>query len=202
MTAAAGESPTVLVIDDEPSVLTALTRLLRPDGIRLLCANSGDQALALLEESGESVSVVMTDYTMPGMDGADLLHAVSTRWPDITRILLTGNADMPAAARAVNEGRVSRLCTKPWRPDELRQAINEAIHQNSVIRENRRLRALADQQSVRLEQWNARLEAQVAERTTELTQANTSLQRSLLDSVRLLVTFLEQRLPDQAARGR
>src|ERR1700681_4786168 len=147
MTAAAGESPTVLVIDDEPSVLTALTRLLRPDGIRLLCANSGDQALALLEESGESVSVVMTDYTMPGMDGADLLHAVSTRWPDITRILLTGNADMPAAARAVNEGRVSRLCTKPWRPDELRQAINEAIHQNIVIRENRRPRARAAQQA-------------------------------------------------------
>jgi response regulator RpfG family c-di-GMP phosphodiesterase len=202
MTAAVGETPTVLIIDDEPSVLTSLTRLLRPDGIQLLCANSGDQALALLEESGDSVSVVMTDYTMPGMDGADLLHAVSARWPDITRILLTGNADMPAAARAVNEGRVSRLCTKPWRPDELRQAINEAIHQNSVIRENRRLRALADQQAVRLEQWNGRLEALVAERTTELTHANASLQRSLLDSVRLLVTFLEQRLPDQAARGR
>ena len=202
MTVPFDATPTVLIIDDEPTVLTSLTRLLRPDGIRLLCANSGDQALALLEESGESVSVVMTDYTMPGMDGADLLHAVSTRWPDITRILLTGNADMPAAARAVNEGRVSRLCTKPWRPDELRQAINEAIHQNTVIRENRRLRVLADQQAVRLEQWNTRLEALVAERTTELTSANASLQRSLLDSVRLLVTFLEQRLPDQAARGR
>ncbi|HLZ28792.1 MAG TPA: HD domain-containing phosphohydrolase [Chloroflexota bacterium] len=202
MTAAFEATPTVLIIDDEPTVLSSLTRLLRPDGIRLLCAGSGDQALALLEECGESVSVVMTDYTMPGMDGADLLHAVSTRWPDITRILLTGNADMPAAARAVNEGHVSRLCTKPWRPDELRQAINEAIHQNTVIRENRRLRILADQQAVRLEHWNTRLETLVAERTSELSSANASLQRSLLDSVRLLVTFLEQRLPDQAARGR
>jgi response regulator RpfG family c-di-GMP phosphodiesterase len=202
MTALVGEIPTVLLIDDEPSVLTSLTRLLRPDGIHLLTAASGDQALAILEESSASVSVVMTDYTMPGMDGADLLRAVSLRWPDITRILLTGNADMPAAARAVNEGRVSRLCTKPWRPDELRQAINEAIHQHSVIRDNRRLRALADQQAVRLEQWNQRLEAEVADRTRELEEANGALQRSLLDSVRLLVTFLEQRLPERAARGR
>jgi response regulator RpfG family c-di-GMP phosphodiesterase len=202
MAALVGDIPTVLLIDDEPSVLSSLTRLLRPDGMNLLCATSGDQALALLEETGETVAVVMTDYTMPGMDGADLLHAVSSRWPDITRILLTGNADMPAAARAVNQGRVARLCTKPWRPDELRQAINEAIHQHSVIRDNRRLRALADQQAARLDQWNQRLEAQVAERTLELDNANGALQRSLLDSVRLLVTFLEQRLPDQAARGR
>jgi response regulator RpfG family c-di-GMP phosphodiesterase len=202
MPALPGEIPTVLLIDDEPSVLSSLTRLLRPDGIHLLCASSGDQALALLEESADTVSVVMTDYTMPGMDGADLLHAVSSRWPDITRILLTGNADMPAAARAVNEGRVSRLCTKPWRPDELRQAINEAINQHTVIRDNRRLRTLADQQAVRLEQWNQRLETEVAERTRELEDANGALQRSLLDSVRLLVTFLEQRLPEQAARGR
>jgi response regulator RpfG family c-di-GMP phosphodiesterase len=202
MTPASGESPTVLLVDDEPSVLSSLTRLLRPDGIRLLSASSGDEALALLEESAESVFVVMTDYSMPGMDGATLLRGVSTRWPDITRILLTGNADMPAAVRAVNEGRVSRLCTKPWRPDELRQAINEAIHQHVVIRENRRLRALSDQQAVRLEQWNTRLEAEVAERTADLESANATLQRSLMDSVRLLVTFLEQRLPAQATRGR
>ena len=81
MTALVGETPTVLLIDDEPSVLSSLTRLLRPDGIHVLCATSGHQALALLEESGHTVSVVMTDYTMPGMDGADLLHAVSSRWP-------------------------------------------------------------------------------------------------------------------------
>ena len=64
------------------------------------------------------------------------------------------------------------------------------------------LRALADTQAVRLEQWNQRLEQLVAERTAELEQANASLHRGLLDSVRLLLTFLERRLPARATRCR
>lgn len=176
--------------------------LVRPDGVRLLTARSGEDALQLLEECAASVGVIISDYAMPGMNGAELLYAVRLRWPDITRVLLTGNADLPAGARAVNEGQVARLYTKPWRPDEFRQAVAQALEQYRILAENRRLRALADEQAARLEQWNQHLQRQVAERTAELEQANARLRRGLLETVRLLVTSLEQRLPQRAAECR
>jgi response regulator RpfG family c-di-GMP phosphodiesterase len=193
------EMAAVLAVDDEPAVLSALTRLLRPHGVRLLTATSGPEALLLLEDQAASVGVLISDYAMPVMNGAELLHAVRLRWPDITRVLLTGNADLPAAARAVNEGQLSSLYTKPWKTDELRQAVSQALDQYRIVVENRQLRVLADEQALRLEQWNQRLEGMVAERTAELEQANAGLQRSLLETVRMLLTSLEYRLPLRAA---
>jgi response regulator RpfG family c-di-GMP phosphodiesterase len=190
----------VLAVDDEPSVLSALTRLLVPRGVRVLTATSGAEALVMLEEQAESIGVLMSDYAMPGMNGAELMHAVRLRWPDITRVLLTGNADLAAAARAVNEGQLSQLYTKPWKADELRQAVTQALEQHRVVVENRSLRALADAQAVRLEQLNLHLEGLVSERTAELAQANVELQRGLLETVRLLLFSLEHRLPLRAAR--
>jgi response regulator RpfG family c-di-GMP phosphodiesterase len=187
-------------VDDEPLVLSALSRLVRPDGVRLLTAASGEEALALLEEQASSIGVIISDYAMPRMNGAELLQAVRRRWPDITRVLLTGNADLPSAARAVNEGELSRLYTKPWEPDEFRQAVAQALDQHRVVVDNRRLRALADEQALRLEQWNQRLEGLVAERTAELERANVRLQRGLLESVRMLLIALEQRLPQRSAQ--
>jgi response regulator RpfG family c-di-GMP phosphodiesterase len=192
----------VIAVDDDPTVLSALRRLLRPEGIRLLTASSGDEALLLLEEYGDAVDVLISDYAMPGINGAELLHKARLQWPEITRVLLTGNADLPAAARAVNEGQLSHLSTKPWQPEEFRLVVLQAIGQRRMLRENRQLRLLADQQAVRLEEWNQHLEAQVAARTAELQEANVSLNKSLLETVRLLTTVLEQRLPEHAARCR
>src|SRR4030081_1650880 len=155
----------VMAVDDDPTVLSALRRLLRPEGIELLTASSGDEALQALEEHGEALDVLISDYAMPGMNGAELLHKVRARWPEITRVLLTGNADLPAAARAVNEGQLSHLSTKPWQPEEFRLVVLQAIDQRRMLRENRELRLLADQQAKRLEEWNQRLEVLVAERT-------------------------------------
>ena len=196
------ELPSVLAVDDEPSVLSALTRLLARSGMRVLTATSGSAALQILEEHASSISVLISDYAMPGMNGAELMHSVLLRWPDITRVLLTGNADMASAARAVNEGQLSRLLTKPWQPDNLRQTVVEALEQHQLLIENRRLRQLADEQAERLEHMHERLERLVVERTTELEAANAQLHRSLLEIVRLLVISLEHRLPVRAARCR
>jgi len=199
----------VLLVDDDEALLTAMNRLLRPDGLRVLTATSGEQALQVLEQHGQALGAIISDYAMPGMTGADLLRAVRLRWPDLTRVLATGNADLAAAARAVNEGQLSRLVTKPWEPEEFREIVLEAVNQHRMLIENRRLRELADdqaqrleRQAERLEQWNKRLEEEVAARTSELEVANASLQRGMLDAVRLLVAFLERRLPARAARSR
>src|SRR5437868_14008029 len=165
----------VLLVDDDESLLSAMTRLLRPDGVRVITANSGERALALLEEKADTLGVVISDYAMPGMTGADVLRAVRMRWPDLTRVLASGNADLTAAARAVNEGQVSRLVTKPWDPDQFREIVADALESHRLVIENRKLRELADEQAARLarqaerlEQWNLRLEEQVKERTAEL----------------------------------
>ena len=78
-----------MLVDDDESLLAAMSRLLRPDGLRVLIAPGGERALELLEAEGDSIGVVVSDYAMPGMNGADLLRAVRLRWPDATRILST-----------------------------------------------------------------------------------------------------------------
>src|SRR5438105_6710785 len=88
----------VLLVDDDEALLAAMTRLLRPDGVRVFTASSGDQALEFLEAEIEMVGAVISDYAMPGMNGADVLRAVRLRWPEATRVLATGNADLAAAA--------------------------------------------------------------------------------------------------------
>lgn len=192
----------VLLVDDDEALLSAMVRLLRPDGLRVLTAPNADRALHVLEAEGAGVGVVVTDYVMPGMNGADLLRAVRLRWPDATRILATGNADLSGAARAVNEGQVSRLITKPADPDLFREVVASALADSELVLENRRLRLLAEEQAVRLQQWNQRLEELVSERTADVEKANLSLERGLLDTVRLLLAFLERRLPDRANRCR
>jgi response regulator RpfG family c-di-GMP phosphodiesterase len=160
------QAAAVVLAVDEPAILSALARLLHPDGVRVLTASGGEEALRLLEQYASSIDVLISDYAMPGMNGAELLRSARFRWPDITRVLLTGNADLPAAGRAVNDGQLSRLYTKPWQPDEFRRAVTEAVRLRATIRENGRLRALAEEQAARLAQWNQRLEELVAERTT------------------------------------
>jgi response regulator RpfG family c-di-GMP phosphodiesterase len=193
---------TVLLVDDDEALLAALSRLLRPDGLRVLIANSGERGLELLEAEGDVVGVVVSDYSMPSMNGADFLRTVRLRWPDATRMLATGNADLSAAANAVNEGQVARLITKPCDPDQFRELVAFALGQHQLVLDNRQLRVVAEEQAVRLEQWNQRLEDLVTQRTAELEKANSTLQRGLLDTVRLLVGFLERRVPERAARCR
>ena len=189
----------ILAVDDEPAILEAIKRLVRADGIEVRTARSGAEALLMLEQDADSIGAIISDYSMPGMSGAELLRLTYLRWPDMTRVLLTGNADLEAASRAVNEGQLSRLYTKPWQPVEFRQAIAQAVDQFRVLSENRGLRALAEEQAASLAEWNQRLETQVAERTDELEQANASLQKGLLGTVQLLLGMLELRLPERAA---
>jgi response regulator RpfG family c-di-GMP phosphodiesterase len=195
-------SPGVLTVDDEPTFLAAMSRLLRPSGRRILTADGGASAITLLEHHADSIGVVVTDYTMPGMNGAELLGVVRLRWPDITRVLLTGNADMASAAAAVNEGGLSSLFTKPVQPEEFRQAITQSLAHHWSLVETRRLRTIADEQAARLELWNARLETLISERTRELERANVSLRRGMLETVRLLLVMLQQRLPHRTAHYR
>lgn len=127
----------LLCVDDEPSILSALRRLFRPCGYRVLLAESGAAALALLE--GDKVDLVISDMRMPVMDGAQFLEQVRLRQPQAVRILLTGYADIASTIAAINEAQIARFIAKPWHDHELLCTIQQLLQIQALNLENIRL---------------------------------------------------------------
>jgi response regulator RpfG family c-di-GMP phosphodiesterase len=166
--AAGSEAPGVLLVDDEPGILSALRRLLRPAGYRLFTAESGQAGLAVLER--EAIALVVSDMRMPEMDGAAFLEQVRARWPGVIRILLTGYADVASTVAAINKGEIYRYIAKPWDDTDLQLIIRDALARQRLEQENRWLNELTQRQNAELKALNASLEAKVEARTAELRQ--------------------------------
>lgn len=181
----------VLCVDDEPSILSALRRVLRTEGCRILTAGSGAEALALLE--AEPVDVVVSDMRMPVMDGARLLAEVRARWPGTARVLLTGYADMEATVLAINEGQIYRYIHKPWDETELRLTVRQAAERQVLQRERDRLQQLTQVQNEELQVLNTGLAQRVAERTAELGLAHERLKKNYLATIRVFAGLLDMR---------
>ena len=192
------QAPTLLLVDDEPGILSALRRLFRPQGYRILTADSGAAGLAILE--GEAVNLVISDMRMPEMDGATFLKQVRERWPQTKRILLTGYADITSTVSAINEGEIYRYIAKPWDDKEMLAVVREACEHQRLEQENRRLTELTQAQNEALKAINASLEHKVAERTAELSQAlafveqaHGELKKSFMTSVQVFAGLIELR---------
>jgi CheY-like chemotaxis protein len=127
----------VLCVDDEPRVLDSLRRHLQ-DTYEVLTAASGAAGLDVLKQHRD-VAVVVSDMRMPEMDGATFLRHTRVLRPSSVRVLLTGQADMSAAIKAINEGQIFRFLTKPCAPDQFLSVIGEAIRQYELIAAERLL---------------------------------------------------------------
>ncbi|HEX9022807.1 MAG TPA: response regulator [Geobacteraceae bacterium] len=138
----------ILIVDDEPNVISALQRTLFDEQYEILSAASGEEGLAVLKE--HRVKVVISDERMPGMDGADFLSIVQNRYPETVRIMLTGYASVDAAMKAVNDGGVYRFFVKPWNDLELLLALRTAIEKFDLETENRRLLAKIRDQAMEM----------------------------------------------------
>ena len=138
----------VLIVDDEPHVISALMRGLDEEPYRVTGASGGQQALQLL--AGQEFKVVISDERMPGMDGAEFLARVKELHPETVRIMLTGHASIESAVRAVNSGGIYRFFTKPWNDTELKFAIRSALEKYDLEEENRRLLQTVRRQSQEL----------------------------------------------------
>lgn len=125
------ELPRILCVDDEPRILEGLVLQLRRE-YQVYTANSGQMALQTLKDMS-GVSVVVSDMRMPAMDGATLLKQVKQRYPEISRILLTGEPGRDAAVQAINEGQIFRFLTKPCAPEQLRNAIDAAVINHRLL---------------------------------------------------------------------
>lgn len=121
----------VLFVDDEPAALEGF-RLTQGKQYDVHVAASGAQGLEILRRESD-IAVVVSDMRMPEMDGAEFLAAVKELAPDAVRVLLTGHADLEAAARAVNDGRIFRFLTKPCAPQDLNAALVASEHMHELI---------------------------------------------------------------------
>lgn len=122
--AATDTHPVIMFIDDEQRVLKSMRAMFRRD-YEVLLANSGAEALQLLET--HDVEVVVSDQRMPEMTGVEVLAEIKQRSPETIRILLTGYADLAAVEASINEAEVFKYLMKPCPADEVRGAVQAAL---------------------------------------------------------------------------
>jgi response regulator RpfG family c-di-GMP phosphodiesterase len=112
----------LLLVDDELGIVKALTRVFRQENYEVITAGSGKEALEKLAQG--PVHLVISDFMMPGMNGAQFLHEVKLRSPETIRIMLTGHANTDAVmgrstkARSINSFSsrgTTMICASPWR---------------------------------------------------------------------------------------
>ena len=119
-----GRRPVVLIVDDEPRIISSLLRALRREGYELLSAERPEDALRLVEE--RAIDCVLSDYKMPAITGLELLERIAKRRPHAARLLITGwNTE-------VDRGELERLgvqavLSKPWDDSELKRALRKAM---------------------------------------------------------------------------
>ncbi len=116
---------TLLLVDDEPGIRAALTRLLRRDGYRILTAESGSEGLELL--ALHPIRVIISDQRMPGMSGTEFLEIARQLHPATIRIILSGYTDLKVVTDGVNRGAVYKFITKPWDDDQVRELVRDAF---------------------------------------------------------------------------
>ncbi len=123
---------TVLLVDDEQNVLSALARTLYGRDYQILKAESGPAALELL--ATHEVGVIICDQRMPDMSGVELFGRIRQMYPHTVRIILSGYADVGAVTDAINVGAVFKFLNKPWDKAQLCDIIEDAfeIYENDA----------------------------------------------------------------------
>lgn len=124
--------PKILIVDDDAAVLHGYQRNLRRR-FDMDLATSGAEAIELMK-SEASYAVVVADMHMPSLSGLELLTRIREIDPDITRIMITGDADQRIAVDAVNQGQVFRFLSKPCDTDRLAEAIDAGVRQHELVR--------------------------------------------------------------------
>ncbi|NJK40011.1 MAG: diguanylate cyclase [Oscillatoriales cyanobacterium RM2_1_1] len=171
--------PIILCVDDERTILDSLKVELRSAvGSRCILetAEGGQEALELIDELQENqidIAVVVSDYIMPGMRGDELLRQIHQRSPKTLKVLLTGQADLPAIGNAIRYAKLYRYIPKPWESEDLKLTVVEAL--NSYYQDQE-----LQEKNLRLQQVNQELQ----QMTHKLRQANLELQKlAITDSL-------------------
>ncbi len=187
----------LLVVDDEPYILSTLSALLANE-FEVLTADSADAARSLFATGTaktREIDLILTDQKMPRTSGVQLLEWVREHHPKTVRLLMTGFAELEEAVEAINRAQVFRYLFKPWRPEELLETLRDAARTNLLERSHEQLLQ-------ELRQLNLELENRVAQRTQELGEANRELEQKSKMLEKLALTDPLTGLPNRRSMDR
>lgn len=125
--------PIIFVVDDEPSVCVSLKRLLRSVGLEARTFASAQEFLRC--ERPDAPGCLVLDVRLPGLSGLDLQQELAAEKIDLPVIFITGHGDIPMSVRAMKGGAVEFL-TKPFREQDLLEAIQRGIEQHRLVRQH------------------------------------------------------------------
>ena len=127
---------TILYLDDEPDNLLAFKAVFRRQ-YQILTAQNADEGLRLLRS--HSVDLIISDQRMPYTTGVAFFEQILDEFPEPIRMILTGYSDVQAIVDAINKGKVYHYITKPWKMEELKVIMDNALETYSLKRQNRQL---------------------------------------------------------------
>jgi signal transduction histidine kinase len=124
----------VLYVDDEPKNLSSFKSVFRRY-YEIYLANSAEEGINIMEQT--PIQLVITDQRMPKTTGVEFLEQISSKFPDVTRILLTGYSDLDAIIDAINKGKIFKYIAKPWKAEELKETIDIALELARLKKQNK-----------------------------------------------------------------
>lgn len=179
---------TIFIVDDEPMVTLSLKTMLSLETKHLIHAfNSAKEALERLADLRPDV--VISDFSMPEMDGITFLQHVKEQAPQATLILLTGYADKESAIQAINTVGIYRYMEKPWDNDELKLNIKNGLERAYLIHDLRQTIHQLSEAEAQLRENNQQLEALVEARTRDLQVTYQKLQSIVQNSADGIITL-------------
>ncbi len=129
--------PTILIVDDEPSILKSLSGILIDEGFEVITASNGYEALKIIDT--EAPDLILLDIWMPGMDGIETLKEIKKENPYVQVIMITGHGTIETAVNATKIGAFDFI-EKPLSIDKVIVSINNALNFRRLEEENRYLR--------------------------------------------------------------
>jgi response regulator RpfG family c-di-GMP phosphodiesterase len=184
----------ILVVDDEPVVLSALKETLERQQFHVVACTSPIKALSILNE--RDFAVIISDQRMPEMMGLDFLVESRRIRPDASRILVTAVLALPTIVDAINKGEIFRFVAKPWLREELIATVRNAVQRYELVTQNQSLQAETLRLNAQLKEANVALEAKVhdlEQQKQHLDSANKELAENYEHSLelcrRILTTY-------------
>ena len=192
----------ILIVDDEDSILNAFKRILADEDYDVHVANNGSEGLNKLRTAKKPYSLIISDQRMPEMNGVQFFSQAKDIFPDAVRILLTGYADSDSIIEAINKGGVHLYFTKPWHEEEILLHIKQSLFKVEILAENKILVKLIKDKNKELVALNKTLEKKAEEKTKDLLIQTEKLKESykksqlILDGiVKTLSKIIETRDP-------
>jgi CheY-like chemotaxis protein len=165
--------PYILCVDDEPGIVRSIRRILKAEPVNVLTAAGGPEALDILRK--QSVSLILTDYRMPEMNGIEFLEQAAPLCPDAFRMILTGYAEAHVLVEAVNRGQIYKILYKPFQEEDIKLTVRSGLEHHARNRENRALLEELGQRNKQLAILNQKLKSGLEGTQADLTISSTAL---------------------------